>query len=424
MLAASETPASPGYDDHDLMRRLPEPPKTAPLPGTADAGGRSPFARDRARVLHSKSFRRLAGKTQVVAPDEEGVPRTRLTHSLEVAQIAREIGAQLGCDPDLVDLAGLAHDIGHPPFGHNGEAALDRIGAAAGGFEANAQNLRLLARLEPKVVAADGRPGGLNLTRAALDAVIKYPWPRPAGGGKFGVYADEQAVFGWVRESAPGTRRCLEAQVMDWADDVAYSVHDVEDGLDAGRIDLTRLADPDERDAVCAAARPYSDESTDDLRTVLDDLLALPAVAGRGQYPPGALADAAVKAMTSELTGRFCTGAIAATRAAAGDGPLLRYRADLQVPRRLRAEVAVLKAVAGRYVMADPSRLRAQEREQQILTDLVRVTADRGVDALDPEFRSGFAAATDDAARLRIVLDQISLLTDAQAIARHQRLRG
>ncbi|HEY5880516.1 MAG TPA: deoxyguanosinetriphosphate triphosphohydrolase, partial [Nakamurella sp.] len=361
---ANRPTSTPGYDDRDRARRLTEHPKTAALPGAADAGGRGPFARDRARVLHSQSFRRLAGKTQVVAPDEEGVPRTRLTHSLEVAQIAREVGEQLGCDPDLVDLAGLAHDIGHPPFGHNGEAALDRVGEAAGGFEANAQNLRLLARLEPKVIAADGRPGGLNLTRASLDAVIKYPWPRPPGGGKFGVYADEQAVFDWVRVTDVGTRRCLEAQVMDWADDVAYSVHDVEDGVASGRIDLTRLADPDERDAVCAAAHPYSDESSADLRTVLDDLLALPAVSASLGHPPGPTGDAAVKAMTSELTGRFSTGAIAATRAAAGDGSLLRYGADLRVPRLLRAEVAVLKAVAGRYVMSDPARLRIQQREQ------------------------------------------------------------
>ncbi len=410
------------YDPQDLARRLAEPAKSAALPDAADAGGRSQFARDRARVLHSTSFRRLAGKTQVVAPDEEGVPRTRLTHSLEVAQIAREIGAQLGCDPDLVDLAGLAHDIGHPPFGHNGESALDRVGAAAGGFEANAQNLRLLARLEPKIISVDGRPGGLNLTRASLDAVIKYPWRRPPDGGKFGVYADERDVFDWVRVPAVDRRRCLEAQVMDWADDVAYSVHDVEDGVASGRIDLTRLADPDERDAVCVAAGPYSDESAADLRIVLDELLALPAVSAGVGYPPGPVADAAVKSMTSELTGRFCTGAIATTRQEAGDGPLLRYRADLRVPRVLRAEVAVLKAVAGRYVMSDPARLRIQHRQQELLTELVLATADRGPDALDPLFADDYRRAADDPARLRVVLDQVSLLTDAQAVARHQRL--
>ncbi len=414
-----------GYVESDTDRLVEEPAKSAGLPESVGAGGRSPFARDRARVLHSGSFRRLAGKTQVVAPDEDAVPRTRLTHSLEVAQIAREIGEQLGCDADLVDLAGLAHDIGHPPFGHNGESALDAVGAAAGGFEANAQNLRLLSRLEPKIITGDGRPAGLNLTRASLDAVIKYPWRRPDGGGKFGVYADEVAVFDWVRAPGPaGHRTCLEAQVMDWADDVAYSVHDVEDGVSAGRIDLNRLADPAERNAVAVAAQAFSVESASDLSAVLEDLLSLPVIAAGIGHPPGPVADAAVKRLTSELTGRLATGAIAATRAAAGPGDLTRYAADLQVPRVLRAEVAVLKAIARRYVMADPARIEIQHREQELLTELVAAMADRGAAALDPMFAGSYADAGGDAERLRVVLDQVSLLTDAQAVARHRRLTG
>ena len=406
-----------------MARLIDEPPKTAGLPESAGTGGRGPFARDRARVLHSGSFRRLAGKTQVVAPDEDAVPRTRLTHSLEVAQIARELGERLGCDPDLVDLAGLAHDIGHPPFGHNGEAALDAVAADVGGFEANAQNLRLLTRLEPKIITADGRQAGLNLTRASLDAVIKYPWPRPQGGGKFGVYPDDVSVFEWIRSGSPGAdRRCLEAQVMDWADDVAYSVHDVEDGVSAGRIDLTRLADPEERRRVAHAAGGYSAEPTDDLFGVLSDLLILPVVAAAVGQPRGPYGDAAVKRMTSELTGRLATGPIAATRAAAGDGPLLRYAADLRVPRLLRAEVAVLKAVAARYVMADPVRLDIQLREQRLLTVLVLALVEEGSPALDPMFVPAFEQADGDTERLRVVLDQVSLLTDAQAVTRYRRL--
>ena len=418
-------PSTFGYDDADTERMVPEPAKTAALPESVGAGGRSPFARDRARVLHSGSFRRLAGKTQVVAPDEDAVPRTRLTHSLEVAQIAREIGEQLGCDADLVDLAGLAHDIGHPPFGHNGESALDAVGAVAGGFEANAQNLRLLSRLEPKILTGDGGAAGLNLTRASLDAVIKYPWLRPVTGGKFGVYADDAAVFEWVRATrAPDQRRCLEAQVMDWADDVAYSVHDVEDGVGAGRIDLGRLAAAAEREAVALAAQAFSDESRADLGTVLDELLALPVVAAGIGHAAGPVADAAVKRLASELTGRLATGAIAATRAAAGPGRLTRYAADLQVPRVLRAEVAVLKAIARRYVMADPARLAIQRREQHLLSGLVLAIADRGSEALDPRFVASYDSASGDAERMRVVLDQVSLLTDAQAVARHRRLTG
>ncbi len=413
------------YTAADLKRRVSEPAKSATVSAAAGALFRSEFSRDRARVLHSSSLRRLAGKTQVVTPGADAVPRTRLTHSLEVAQIARDIGEQLGCDPDLVDLAGLAHDIGHPPFGHNGEGALDEIGLPAGGFEANAQNLRLLTRLEPKVIGPHGECDGLNLTRASLDAVIKYPWVRPDGGGKFGVYADDLDIFDWVRRGAPDPRaRCLESQVMDWADDVAYSVHDVEDGVSAGRIDLVRLAsDADERAAVAeAAAGTYSPESAADLATVLADLLGLPAVSGRIGVPEGVAGSAALKQLTSELTGRFVTEAVVETQTRSGAEPLSRYDADLTVPRLLAAEVAVLKAIAFHYVMSDPTHAAQKRHQQVVLQELVTMLCGRGAEALDPIFAELYAAAGDDAARLRVVLDQVSLLTDAQAMSWHRRL--
>ncbi|KAA9159816.1 deoxyguanosinetriphosphate triphosphohydrolase [Amycolatopsis acidicola] len=409
-----------GYDEHDRQRRLAEQPKSAALPGSR-ADGRGEFARDRARVLHSAALRRLAGKTQVVGPGEgaevTGVPRTRLTHSLEVAQIGRGIAEELGADPDLVDTAGLAHDIGHPPFGHNGERALNDVARDCGGFEGNAQTLRILTRLEPKIL-----PVGLNLTRACLDASTKYPWPRQPGEVKFGVYADDMAIFEWMREGAPPRRRCLEAQIMDWADDVAYSVHDVEDGVLAGRISLAVLAAPAERATVAElAAKHFSSQSVSALENAAEELLKLPAVAdvAKPGFDASFSAQVALKRLTSELVGRFASAAVTGTRRAHGEGPLTRYAAELEVPQQVGAEVALLKALALRYVMSDPRRRAMQEGQRQLLAELAELLVKRSPDALDLMFHPAWDDAADDEARLRVVVDQIASLTDAQAHAWH-----
>ncbi|MFB9235964.1 deoxyguanosinetriphosphate triphosphohydrolase [Plantactinospora siamensis] len=404
-------------DPRDAERWVAEPAK--------DSGaGRGPFQRDRGRVLHSAAFRRLATKTQVHTAGTDDFLRTRLTHSLEVAQIAREMGQRLGCDPDVVDVAGLAHDLGHPPFGHNGEAALDLAAAECGGFEANAQTLRVLTRLEAKVYGPDGRPAGLNLTRAALDAATKYPWPRRPGRRKFGVYADDQPVFGWIRAGARAEAPCLEAQVMDWADDVAYSVHDVEDGVHGGYLTVARLVgSAEERAALCAdAAATYSAEPVDYLAGVLAELLADPVLAPLCGYDGSHRAQAAVKATTSVLVGRFVAAAVTATSRRHGPGPVRRYGADLEVPRPIRAQCALLKGMALRYVMRRSGARARYERQREVLTELVGWLHRHAPTGLDPVFAPEWAAAPDDPARLRVVIDQVASLTDPAAVAWHRRL--
>ena len=409
-----------GYTAADRERWVAEDP-------AQKRADRHDFARDRARVLHSAALRRLAATTQVVQPTSDDFVRNRLTHSLEVAQIGREFGAALGCDADVVDTACLAHDIGHPPFGHNGEAVLDELAAQIGGFEGNAQTLRVLTRLEAKRAHADGRPAGLNLTRASLDAATKYPWSRGGGPGgqrstKFGVYDDDADVFAWLRTGAPQEdpfRRCLEAQVMDWADDVAYCVHDVEDGIASGRVPPEALRDKDVQQVVARLARDWYAPDLD------VELLceALVGVVASGVVPPrhtGTRADlAALKDMTSRLIGHFVHTVELATRQRYGPGVLTRYAADLVVPDQVRAQASTLKAVAAHFVMLSEERRVVMDTERAVLTALVERYRS-APDLLDPVHREAWdlaAARGDDAALLRAVIDQVASLSDARALA-------
>ncbi|HVX53658.1 deoxyguanosinetriphosphate triphosphohydrolase [Nocardioides sp.] len=401
------------YDAHDSERRVAEPPKRVAAPE------RTPFERDRARVVHAASSRRLAAKTQVVGPQSDDFVRNRLTHSLEVAQVARDVSRALGSQPDIAETAALAHDLGHPPFGHNGEEVLARLAADAGGFEGNAQTLRILTRLEAKTFDEAGESVGLNLTRATLDACTKYPWGRgERPGPKFGVYDDDRPVFGWLREDAPGGRRCVEAQIMDLADDVAYCVHDVEDGVVAGRIDLTRLDVP----AVAETTRSWYLPGITDAAVEL----ALKSLTTVGSWPTAPHDGsrrglAALKNLTSDLIGRFC-GAVQQATFAAAEGPFTRYRADLVVPEETRLEMAVLKGIAAHYVMQADDRVALMARQRELLAELVAVLVDRGSDALDRPYADDWRRAADDHARLRVVLDQVASLTDLTAVSWHRRL--
>jgi dGTPase len=412
------------YDEAARARLVAEPAKRVPAPV------RTAFERDRARVVHSASLRRLAAKTQVLGPQADDFARNRLTHSLEVAQVARDIAHPLGCHPDLAETAALAHDLGHPPFGHNGEAVLDRLAADCGGFEGNAQTFRILTRLEAKSADAEGRSIGLNLTRATLDACTKYPWRRPvadgsARSGKFGVYDDDLEAFAWVREGVDGERRCLEAQVMDFADDVAYSVHDLEDGIVSGRIDLAVLDSPAELSGVWETVREWYLPAVDE-SALVDALARLRVVAAwpTTPYDGSRSGLATLKNLTSDLIGVFCGHVHTATRERFGDAPLVRHEADLVVPQETVHEIAVLKGIAAHYVMRAPERTAAMERQRVLLDELFEALVASDGQALDAMFRADLAAATDDAARTRVLVDQVASLTDASAVSWHARLTG
>jgi len=400
---------SRAYSAKDRERFLDEPAKRK---------GRTEFARDRARIIHSFALRRLAAKTQVEVPWASDFPRTRLSHSLECAQVGRELGAALGADPDLMESACLAHDLGHPPFGHNGEEALAKIAESVGGFEGNAQSFRLLTRIEAKTVDSDGLSVGLNLTRATLDAATKYPWSALENSRKFGDYEDDQEIFNWVREDAPIGKTCIEAQIMDWSDDVAYSLHDLEDALVTGQIDIAQLRD-DLSHLFLVATQDYLPDMTEiEAEAALDALMNLscwPREFDRSHRHLARLKD-----LTSQLVGRFALAAERETREHFGDGDLVRYSANLLVPRAQRVEVALLKSMAGHYIIRAEKSQERYATQQKVIIDLVQAVREQAPESLESFFLQEWNRATSEREKMRVVIDQIASLTDVGAYALHE----
>ena len=412
------------YSAHDEERWAPEDPKS---------GDRTAFERDRARLIHSSALRRLGAKSQILMAGTDDFARTRLTHTLEVAQIGRQIAQMFGCDPDVVDCACLAHDLGHPPFGHNGEHALARIAEPIGGFEGNAQTLRILTRLEPKVFFHDGRSAGVNLTRACLDASVKYPWdyahaddhPKGERSRKFGVYPSDEPAFRWLRQGASGTATLMECQIMDLSDDIAYSVHDVEDAIATGACDPAQLRDARVLDAVVEQVLTWYGRQWDP-----DELLAaFGRLQRRHTFPErfdgSRHALAQLKNVTSTLIGTFAHSVEAATRDTYGTGPLVRYRANVVVPPHTRYEILALKGIAVHFLMEPREHSPLHGEEQRIITDLVDVLmadAPQPSLALEPVFWEDWANAESDGERLRVAVDQVASLTDGSAMTLHELL--
>lgn len=399
------------YNAADTLRRADEAPKGAQLAPDS----RGDFARDRARVLHSAALRRLADKTQVVGPRDGDTPRTRLTHSLEVAQISRGIGEGMGLSPDLCEMAGLTHDIGHPPYGHNGEVALDEV--APCGFEGNAQTLRILARLEPKVLI-DGTSFGLNLTRASLDAAVKYPVTRTNADGsvnrKYSAYDEDAAVLEWVREGHVDGAPPMEAQVMDFSDDIAYSVHDVEDGIVSGRVSLRVLWDFVELAALAEKGAAAFGGDADSLVDAADRLRSLPAIAAASEFDYSLGAWTGLKSLTSQLVGRY-VGAVTRATLGGNDGITLgRQHGRLVVPPDVEAEVRLLKTVAVLYVMDQPAHQARQDRQRDRIYRVHEYLRAGAPGTLDTMFQAWFNAAETDLERERVIVDQIASMTESR----------
>ena len=378
---------------------------------------RSEFEHDRARIIHSAAFRRLQGKTQVFGVYEGDFFRTRLTHSLEVAQIAKGIALSLGADTDLVETICLAHDLGHPPFGHAGERLLHDHMRHYGGFESNAQTFRIVTRLEHKHTAYPG----LNLTYPSLDGLLKYKTcmntqalTSPRREPIKGYYAvDRDLVEAITRSTGSGQQRSLECQIMDVADDIAYSAHDLEDSLQAG---LLTVADfrrfPAQRlvpevNATLTAWRQTIDAET--VRSVLAHIAAqlesLEHTAGR----------AAHKMLTRDLIYAFAS---TVERQPTG-------RIDAAFSERVRIEI--LKAFESQKVIRNPRVNTLSYKGQEVLARLFRVL-DQGhesVGLLPEEQGEHYQRALcedDEPARKRVICDFLSSMTDSYAMRFYSRL--
>jgi dGTPase len=359
---------------------------------------RTPFARDRDRIIHSSAFRRLKEKTQVFVAHEGDHFRTRLTHSLEVAQIARSIARALGLDDDLAETVALAHDLGHPPFAHAGEDELKLRMEGFGGFDHNVQSFRVVTKLERRYPAFDG----LNLTWETLEGLVKHNGPV--------AHRLDEPAFRAIAEYATGfdlrfdSFASAEAQVAALADDIAYNNHDVDDGIQAGLFTLADLDDVPLIGPILAGARA-------DWPDLEDRLLRLEAV----RRMIGAMVDDVM-----DETRRRATelGVMSADDVRDAGAPLVafsdRMLADLTELRRF------LHSRMYRHFRVN--RTRSQAR--RILAELFGLFM-REPDVLPDEWlhRAEAKAAQDgEAGQARVVCDYIAGMTDRYAIEEHRKL--
>ncbi|PSO98012.1 MAG: deoxyguanosinetriphosphate triphosphohydrolase [Cyanobacteria bacterium SW_10_48_33] len=387
------------------------------LPDTADL--RSPFEHDRDRIIHSVAFRRLQGKTQIFAPGQAEFLRTRVTHSIEVAQIGRSLAKIAGIPSSLVEAACLAHDLGHPPFGHTGEEILNQLMENYGGFESNAQTFRILTRLEEKTKAYPG----VNLCRATLLGVLKYPYRRSFSQGKF-LYDDDAAAWEeWIfRGTEYSLSNSLEnsqpnqtivCQLMDWADDIAYSVHDMEDGLHSGFL-LPSLPMESITDWVWQRlqfqTKPSQYHLTKDrVKAILERLKE------QVDNP-----QTTIREITSYYINRFVTSV--KIESLGGDKNLFNY--CLNIPEEVRQECMVFKALSFEFIILDERTATFAYKGREIIERLFKALFGNHRFELFPREKRELIrqAEGNESAIARLVCDHIASMTDEQAIRLYSRL--
>ncbi len=371
-------------------------PKRAGGHNEEESATRTDFQRDRDRIIHSGAFRRLKYKTQVFVYHEGDNYRTRLSHSLEVAQIARSISRVLGLDEDLAETLALAHDLGHTPFGHAGETALDDCMAPYGGFDHNAQTLRIVTKLEHRYIAFDG----LNLTWETLEGLVKHNGPLLAGGRTMDDLPRALAEYAEVQDLELSTFAGPEAQVAALSDDIAYNNHDIDDGLRAGLF-------------------------------TIDDLMALPHVGDifRGVIDkyPGVETARIIHEAIRRLIGSMIGDVIAETRRrieaerpeTAADVRALG-RPLVAFSREMNDHNAVLKEFLFARMYRHYRVNRSMSKAKRIVRDLFELLH-REPELLSPEWQQG-CDGPEGFKTARRVCDFIAGMTDKFAIEEHRKL--
>jgi dGTPase len=359
---------------------------------------RTAYQRDRDRIVHATAFRRLTYKTQVFLFHEGDHYRTRLTHSLEVAQIARAIARLLALDEDLAEALALAHDLGHPPFGHAGERALAEETAAYGGFDHNAQSLKVVTRLERKYAAFDG----LNLTFETLEGLAKHNGPLAGeGAGREGLLLEAVAEAGLAAHLYPRQHAPAEAQAAAIADDIAYTSHDLDDGLRAGLIELEDLAD-------VPLAGPFVREA---LRAQVDRGRLIYEVKRR-------IITTLVGDVVEESRRRLAALAEPSLSAVRAAGRLAIAASDAR-----RAEIEGLQGYLLANVYRHPRVLRVVAGAESVVRELFGRYMARTED-MPPSWRAAAERRADEAGRAAVVVDFVAGMTDRFAVKEHQRLFG